>query len=219
MAKYDWSTSRNYVAFLAGELAPGTRYPYHDSESSTCYHDAFLPWGHYHNNIVLFYHDSPITRSHFMDPTDRAIQGFYCIVFDLNVSLTSRMQRSLLLCLTFMYLWPPECRHPCGGWTRDKCPEFVPRGRPLAARVHPGHRGILYLLPGTRCEDRDTHGRQTGGNQDTRIYRVLNSWKSQHYVMVIFGVKGHVNPSRAKPEYFGRTCQYHSCWCPGCLRY
>ena len=30
----------------------------------------------------LFYHDSPITRSHFMDPTDRAIKGFYCT--DLN---------------------------------------------------------------------------------------------------------------------------------------
>ena len=43
MAKYDWSTFRNYVAFLAGELAPGTRHPHHDSESSSCYHDAFLP--------------------------------------------------------------------------------------------------------------------------------------------------------------------------------
>ena len=31
------------------------------------------------NNIMLFYHDSPITRSHVMDPTDRAIKGFYCI--------------------------------------------------------------------------------------------------------------------------------------------
>ena len=78
MAKYDWNTSRNYVAFLAGELAPGTRRPHHDSELISCYHDAFLPWGHYHNNIVLFYHHSPITRSHFMDPTDRAIKGFYC---------------------------------------------------------------------------------------------------------------------------------------------
>ena len=44
----------------------------------SCYHDAFRTWGHYHNNIVLFYHDSPITRSHFMDPTNRAIKGFYC---------------------------------------------------------------------------------------------------------------------------------------------
>ena len=79
MAKCDWSTFRNYVAFLAGELAPGTRHPHHDSEASSCYQDAFLPWGHYYNNIVLFYHDSPITRSHFMDPTDRAIKGFYCI--------------------------------------------------------------------------------------------------------------------------------------------
>ena len=43
MAKYDWSTFRNYVAFLAGELAPGTRHPHHDSESSSCYHDTFLP--------------------------------------------------------------------------------------------------------------------------------------------------------------------------------
>ena len=79
MAKYNWSTFRNYVAFLAGELAPGTRHPHHDSESSSCYHEAFLLWGHYHNNIVLFHHDSPITRSHFVDPTDRAIKGFYCI--------------------------------------------------------------------------------------------------------------------------------------------
>ena len=78
MAKYDWNMFRNYVVFLAGELAPGTRRPHHDSELSSCYQDAFLPWGHYHNNIVLFYHDSPITRSHFMDPTDRAIKGFYC---------------------------------------------------------------------------------------------------------------------------------------------
>ena len=38
-----------------------------------------MPTDHYLNNIVLFYHDSPITRSHFMDPTDRAIKGFYCI--------------------------------------------------------------------------------------------------------------------------------------------
>ena len=78
MAKYDWNTFRNYVAFLAGRIAPGTRRPHHDSELTSCYHDAFLTWGHYHNNIVLFYHDSPITRSHFMDPTDRAIKGFYC---------------------------------------------------------------------------------------------------------------------------------------------
>ena len=33
MAKYDWNTSHNYVAFLAGELAPGTRRPHHDSLS------------------------------------------------------------------------------------------------------------------------------------------------------------------------------------------
>ena len=66
-----------YVAFL-GELAPGTRHPHHDGELTSCYHDTFLPWDLYHNNIVLFNHDSPITRSHFMDPTDRAIKGFYC---------------------------------------------------------------------------------------------------------------------------------------------
>ena len=78
MAKYDWNTIRNYVAFHAGRMAPGTRHPHHDSELISCYHDAFLTWGHYQNNIVLFYHDSPITRSHFMDPTDRAIKGFYC---------------------------------------------------------------------------------------------------------------------------------------------
>ena len=29
MAKDDWSTFRNYVAFLAGELAPGTWHPHH----------------------------------------------------------------------------------------------------------------------------------------------------------------------------------------------
>ena len=78
MAKYDWNTFRNYVAFLAGGVAPGTRRPHHDSELISCYHDAFRTWGNYHNNIVLFYHDSPITRSHFMDPTDRAIKGFCC---------------------------------------------------------------------------------------------------------------------------------------------
>ena len=79
MAKYDWNTFRNYVAFLAGGVAPGTRRPHHDSELISCYHDeAFRTWGHYHNNFVLFYHDSPITRSHFMDPTNRAIKGFYC---------------------------------------------------------------------------------------------------------------------------------------------
>ena len=78
MAKYDWNTFRNCVAFLAGGVAPGTRRPHHDSELTSCHHDVFLTWRHYHNNIVLFYHNSPITRSHFMDPTDRAIKGFYC---------------------------------------------------------------------------------------------------------------------------------------------
>ena len=79
MAKFDWNTFCNYVAFLTGEMASGTRHPHHDSELISWYHDAFLPWDHYLNNIVLFAHDSPITRSHFMDPTDRAIKGFYCI--------------------------------------------------------------------------------------------------------------------------------------------
>ena len=87
MAKYDWNTFRNYVAFLAGGVAPGTRRPHHDSELISCYHDAFRTWGHYHNNIVLFYHDSPITRSHFMDPTDRAIKGFYCITLSVCPSV------------------------------------------------------------------------------------------------------------------------------------
>ena len=32
MAKYDWNTFRNYVAFLAGEMASGTMHPHHDSE-------------------------------------------------------------------------------------------------------------------------------------------------------------------------------------------
>ena len=79
MAKYDWNKFRNYVAFLASGVAPGTRRPHHDSELISCYHDAFQTWGNYHNSIVLFYHDSPITRSYFMDPTDRGIKGFYCI--------------------------------------------------------------------------------------------------------------------------------------------
>ena len=73
----------NYLAFLAGGVAWGTRCPHHDCELTSCYHDVFLTWGHYHNNIVLFYHDSPITRSHFMDPTDRAIKGLYCIIADI----------------------------------------------------------------------------------------------------------------------------------------
>ena len=81
MAKYGCNTFRNYVAFLAGGMAPGTRRLHHDSELTSCYHDAFLTWVHYHNNIMLFYHDSPITRSHFMDPTDCAIKGFYCMSF------------------------------------------------------------------------------------------------------------------------------------------
>ena len=52
-----------------------------------CYHDEFLPWGHYHN-IVLFYHDSPITPSHFMDPTDRAIKSFYrTFIFHIDAIL------------------------------------------------------------------------------------------------------------------------------------
>ena len=61
-------------------------HPHHDSELISWYHDAFLPWDHYLNNIVLFFHDSPITRSHFMDPTDRAIRGFYCICNKLRTN-------------------------------------------------------------------------------------------------------------------------------------
>ena len=72
-------------------MAPGTRRPHQDSELISCYHDAVLTWGHYHNNIVLPYHDSPITRSHFMDPTDRAIRGFYC---------TCRYIKSVIVLLT-----------------------------------------------------------------------------------------------------------------------
>ena len=68
-------------------------HPHHDSELISWYHDAFLPWDHYLNNIVLFYHDSPITRSHFMDPTDRAIKGFYCM-YDL-VKAYRNMQKSI----------------------------------------------------------------------------------------------------------------------------
>ena len=35
------------------------------------------------------------------------------IVFDLHVSLIFIVHRSLLLCLTLMCPWPPECRDPC----------------------------------------------------------------------------------------------------------
>ena len=85
MAKYDWNNFRIYVAFLAGGMAPGTRCPHHDTELTSCYHDAFLTWGHNHNNIVLFYHDSPMARSHFMDPSNRAIKGLYCMMEKLLV--------------------------------------------------------------------------------------------------------------------------------------
>ena len=96
MAKYDWNTFRNYVAFLADEMASGTMHPHHDSELISWYHDAFLPWDHYLNNIVLFYHDSPITRSHFMDPTDRAIKGFYCIA-NFTMSLAGDWRRQAII--------------------------------------------------------------------------------------------------------------------------
>ena len=69
----------NYVAFLAGDMAPGTRCPHHNSELTSCYHDSFVPWDQYHNNIVLFVDDSRVTQSHLVDPTDCVIKGFYCI--------------------------------------------------------------------------------------------------------------------------------------------
>ena len=97
MPRFKWSTVRltkwpstigiRFVITLhygSRDKAPTS--PDHDSELTSCYHEAFLTWGHYHNNIVLFYHDSPITRSHFMDPTDRAIKGFYCIFHHTVVS-------------------------------------------------------------------------------------------------------------------------------------
>ena len=43
-------------------------------------HEAFLPFDHDRDRntmIVVFYHDSPIPRSNFLDPTDRVIRGFY----------------------------------------------------------------------------------------------------------------------------------------------
>ena len=55
MAKCDWNSFRSYVAFLAGGMAPGTRSPHHDSESTSCYHDAFLTWGHSCYKGVLLY--------------------------------------------------------------------------------------------------------------------------------------------------------------------
>ena len=80
-------------------MASGTMHPHHDSELISWYHDAFLPWDHYLNNIVLSYHDSPITRSHFMDPTDRAIEGFYCIW--LNCSFGYLTQLLIVVALKF----------------------------------------------------------------------------------------------------------------------
>ena len=106
MAKYDWNTFRNYVAFLAGEMASGTMHPHHDSELILWYHDAFLPWDHYLNNIVLFYHDSPITRSHFMDPTDHAIKGFCCIYLQ-----TCQPLRILRNHYAFRVSNTPLCKH------------------------------------------------------------------------------------------------------------
>ena len=37
-----------------------------------------MPRDYYHN-IVLFDYNSPITQSHFVDPTNHVIKGFYCI--------------------------------------------------------------------------------------------------------------------------------------------
>ena len=44
-------------------MAPGTRHPHHItvSEFTWCY-NAFMPWGHYRNNILLFDNDSQITN-------------------------------------------------------------------------------------------------------------------------------------------------------------
>ena len=98
MAKYDCNTFRNYIAFLHGRMPPGTRRPHHDSELISCYHDAFLTWGHYHNNIMLFNQDSPITRSHFMDPTDRAIKGFYCMYFLQHQWFLSTLPQLMICC-------------------------------------------------------------------------------------------------------------------------
>ena len=103
MAKYDWNTFRNYVAFLAGEMASWTMHPHHDSELISWYHDAFLPWDHYLNNIALSYHDSPITRSHFMDPTDRTIRGFYCIY--IHWELEYWKQTFLLFTAVQFWVW------------------------------------------------------------------------------------------------------------------
>ena len=36
------------------------------------------------SKIVVFYHNSPITRSNFLDPTDPVIKGFYCILLNYN---------------------------------------------------------------------------------------------------------------------------------------
>ena len=73
------------------------------TELTSCYHEAFLTWGHNHNDIVLFYHDSPITRSHFMDPTDRAIKGFYCMYSAKSGSSAASPARPV-----WQYLSSPE---------------------------------------------------------------------------------------------------------------
>ena len=131
MAKYDCNTFRNYVVFLAGRMAPGTRRPHHDSELISCYHEAFLTWGHYHINIVLFYHDSPITRSHFMDPTDRVIWGFYCIWELITVIQSSAiiMLSNIMPYHIYIHYHYIELQQPgqnlIRGWTHKRHP--IPR--------------------------------------------------------------------------------------------
>ena len=107
--------------------APGTRRPHHDSELISCYHDAFRTWGHYHNNIVLFYHDSRITRSHFMDPTDRAIKGFYCTTLCLHAEFVA----------TDWDGW--GCEVSCGGHHR-------PRGKTTTGSALDGAQILAYLV-------------------------------------------------------------------------
>ena len=146
----DWQNGQvrlEYVsAFLAGEMASGIMHPHHDSELISWYHDAFLPWYHYLNNIVLFHHDSPITRSHFIDPTDRAIKGFYCTIFKLCMMKTEVLMQyhTCFLCFCrWQYLLC--CGSPPSNGSAGGC--AVTKETPASTEVVPGSAAVR--LPGT----------------------------------------------------------------------
>ena len=61
MVKYDRNMFCNYIAFLASDQGE-TRCPQHVSE----WHEKFVPWDHYHNEIILFDHNSCISWTSLM---------------------------------------------------------------------------------------------------------------------------------------------------------